>query len=289
MHNFLKRTFILCFVLSTVACASKNPGTPSITWIDDGATLDEIDTFIESDSSAVPAKALRSNILSHVSLVLPKQNVTLVNDLYTYAIESVVIISGSGYCKNCDKRHGTTIGTGFFISETGAIATNYHVIDGNGSGFYVTTVDGTTYPITNLLVANEEQDIAIVEIDSGGKSFTPLPIAAHVRTGESVWVIGHPDHRFFTFTDGIVSRFRKTIPKKGSDPITYEMMITAPFSPGSSGGPVLTKRGNVVGIVRSRETVGSPRHKGHTHEDIPAQVAHSCIPSSQLLELISSK
>ena len=64
------------------------------------------------------------------------------------------------------------------------------------------------------------------------------------------------------------------------------MMITSPFSPGSSGGPVLDKKGNVVGIVRAREAVGKSKHADHDHPDIPAQVAHSCIPAEQLLRLI---
>ena len=64
------------------------------------------------------------------------------------------------------------------------------------------------------------------------------------------------------------------------------MMITAPYSPGSSGGPVFDKNGNVVGIVKSREAVGKSKHSDHEHADIPAQVAHACIPVQQLLRLI---
>lgn len=271
------------------ACSINQATVRPVTWIDDRAITDSIDNFIEKDETAIPAKALQTNIPEHVSLLLPNQSESDIIDLYSYAIDSIVIISGSGYCGRCDKRHGSTTGTGFFISESGAIATNFHIINGTGSGFYATTVDGTTYPIINVLAANESQDIAIVEIENRHASFVPLPVSTDALVGESVWVIGHPDHRYFTFTDGIVSRYRKTISKKNIESITYEMMITAPFSPGSSGGPVLTAKGNVVGIVRSRETVGSTRHKGHAHAEIPAQVAHSCIPSSQFLELILCK
>ena len=100
-----------------------------------------------------------------------------------------------------------------------------------------------------------------IKIDpKGSTKFTPLPLVEQAPVGMPVWVISHPGHRFFTMTDGIISRYRKTEPKKRADYARYSMMITAPFSPGSSGGPVFDKNGNVVAIVRAREIVGRSKH-----------------------------
>ena len=75
---------------------------------------------------------------------------------------------------------------------------------------------------------------------SGKVGFTQ-PIA-HAKEGESIFVIGHPEGLKFTLSTGIISRMEESI-----------LQITAPVSPGNSGGPVYDPQGNLVGVVN--ETV----------------------------------
>jgi S1-C subfamily serine protease len=73
---------------------------------------------------------------------------------------------------------------------------------------------------------------------SGGAEFTQ-PIA-NAREGESIFVIGHPEGLKYTLSTGIISRMENST-----------LQISAPVSPGNSGGPVYDQQGNLVGVVSS--------------------------------------
>lgn len=256
-------------------------------WINDEKIRDSIDDAIEHDELAIEIGKILEDAPQTCTLKIPSKRYASATNLYQFCSPSIVIISRSGYCKRCDKIHGRASGTGFFVSDNGAIATNYHLVDHDDGTYFVTTFDGKTYPVTKLLAANKRDDLAILQIEpKEPTAFTPLPLVNQAPVGMPVWVISHPDHRFFTMTDGIISRYREMEPKKRNNFIRHSMMITAPFSPGSSGGPVLDKNGNVVGIARAREAVGRSKHAEHEHPDIPAQIAHLCIPVEQLVRMI---
>ena len=278
--NVLLLTILL---LGTQSMPLKNT-TP---WVEDDKIIDDIDAFMVEDEIAVDASTLLVDVPKTCKLQLTYARKYNKQNIYTQCTPSVVIITRSGFCKKCNKEHGVSTGTGFFVTKDGVIVTNHHLVDKEEGAFYVTTFDGTTYPVTEILAANEHEDLAIIKIKpSDSKKFTPMPIVTNAPVGTHVSVIGHPDHRFYTLTDGIISRYRKTVPKKWQHAIHYEMMITAPYSPGSSGGPVIDEYGNVVAIVKSREAVGSSKHRGHTHGDLPTQIAYACIPVQRLMKLI---
>ena len=74
-----------------------------------------------------------------------------------------------------------------------------------------------------------------------GKMEFAQPIAP-AKEGESIFVIGHPEGLKFTLSTGIISRMEESL-----------LQITAPISPGNSGGPVYDPQGNLIGVVN--ETV----------------------------------
>src|SRR5882757_2246496 len=118
-----------------------------------------------------------------------------------------------------------TMGSGFFVTETGVIATNAHVARGDSS----------------LL--------ALVKADppSPGYAFPYLVLAdvTSVQQGESVLAVGNPgDAMLFSATKGIVSAVGK-FPSFG--PGTW-IQTDAPINPGNSGGPLLNSRAQVVGL-----------------------------------------
>ena len=288
MQKYILLPLLLCALTSFGATqASPKSIKP---WINDEKILDSIDDVIENDELAIDIGQILQDAPKTCTLKIPSKRYSSPSNLYQFCSPSVVIISRSGYCKKCDKVHGRASGSGFFISADGVIATNYHLVDHDDGAYFVTTFDGNTYPVTKLLAANKHFDLAILQIESKEPTtFTPLPLISQAPVGMPVWVISHPDHRFYTMTDGIISRYKESEHTRRSNSVRYSMMITSPFSPGSSGGPVLDKNGNVVGIVRAREAVGKSKHTDHDHPDIPAQVAYSCIPAEQLIRLIERK
>jgi S1-C subfamily serine protease len=134
--------------------------------------------------------------------------------------------------------------TGFFVSNDGLIATSLHVI----AGAYVVeawTLYGKSLGPVRFVAADARQDIALLRV--GGGDAHPLSLSQNPdpEIGEQVFVVGNPYGQTGTFTDGLVSALR---PAEG---ITL-IQISAPTAPGSSGGPVLNNRGQVIGITALR-------------------------------------
>jgi hypothetical protein len=142
-------------------------------------------------------------------------------------------------------RNGTQLGlgSGFFLQD-GRIATNRHVIEG-ASWVEVYDQDGKllgTAPYAEAI--SSHLDLAILPA-LGDSLLRGLPLAVtppHI--GESVWVIGSPEGLTGTVSTGVVSA------KRNFDGESL-LQVTAPISPGSSGGPVLDSSGRVVGISAS--------------------------------------
>ena len=131
-----------------------------------------------------------------------------------------------------------TIGSGFFVGDGTLIVTNYHVIEGS-SGVKIKQTSGDVVTIDTVAGVDLEHDIVLLKSSSIGK---PLKLATRTpEIGEDIVAIGNPKGLEGTLSKGIVSGLRK--PKNA----TY-YQITAPISPGSSGGPVISGDGEVLGI-----------------------------------------
>jgi Flp pilus assembly protein TadD len=152
-------------------------------------------------------------------------------------IPAVVTIVGYN-----DQGKISSSGSGFFINDQGHLITNYHVIR-NMSNAKVKTRDGKIYPMTTVLAVDRKADLALCQLDIPGGSPNFLPVSREVpEVGERVVVIGSPRLLELTVSDGIVSAIR-TDTHAGQ-----AIQMTAPISPGSSGGPVINLKGEVVGV-----------------------------------------
>jgi Trypsin-like peptidase domain len=151
------------------------------------------------------------------------------------AVVSVVMSDKGG--------HAITQGSGFFISADGMILTNYHVI-ATGSSAIVKLPDGAMYAVDGVLAFDKTRDIAVIQ--AHGKNFRTLTLGNSnlVQIGDNVVAIGTPLSLESTVSNGIVSGIR-VMEKEGGK----YLQITAPISPGSSGGPLFNMAGDVVGIT----------------------------------------
>ena len=134
----------------------------------------------------------------------------------------------------------SSLGTGFYIDDSGTVVTNYHVIQ-DCSSAYVTTSDGGTYEVKNVLGYSEELDIALLETTKANS--TAVETCTSVTTGETVYVLGSSLGLTGTFSEGLVSTAERTVGE-----VPY-IQISAPISHGNSGGPVVNSMGQVIGIA----------------------------------------
>ena len=134
---------------------------------------------------------------------------------------------------------GLSCGTGCIIDKSGVILTSAHVVD-IGKAVVVTTNNGQNYDAKVLKRLGENKDIALLKIDAK-RDFKTVKLgnSEKVKVGEKVLAIGNPFGFSGTLTQGIVSRIDYTKNRIQTD---------AAINPGSSGGPLLNTRGEIIGI-----------------------------------------
>ena len=159
-------------------------------------------------------------------------------------------------------------GTGFVIGPN-QIATNYHVIKGTRRPFVKVRLVGTQtlFNIKEITKVDEENDLAILKITGIDAPALHLGNSDAVQIGETIYVAGNPMGIEGTLSDGIVSNIILHNRKK-------QILITAPISPGSSGGPVLNNRGEVIGIATA------------SHSNTEAENINFAVPSNYLKALL---
>ena len=142
----------------------------------------------------------------------------------------------------------TTGGTGFLIDKKGYLITNAHVL--KGKGVVVSNSNGQDLSAT-IVYKDDTTDLALLKIDDDNfKPVSTLPYAvkkSNFDLGAEVYTLGYP-RDIIVYNSGYISA------TAGYDGDTASMQISLPANPGNSGGPVLNKNGEVVGILSTRET-----------------------------------
>jgi S1-C subfamily serine protease len=133
-------------------------------------------------------------------------------------------------------------GSGFIASADGKVVTNWHVIEG-ASLVTVSLLDGRTYTLSELSNYDSDRDIAVLQLTCGDVRACVLGDSDCLAPGDEITVIGNPQELRNSVTTGVVSSTDRLLDGK------KWLQISAPVSPGSSGGPVFNDKGGVVGVV----------------------------------------
>jgi S1-C subfamily serine protease len=140
-------------------------------------------------------------------------------------------------------------GTSFIIDPKGYLITSAHVVEG-ARNIYVQHNDGHDYK-ARLVMSDRKRDLALLQIDDDDfKPGSPLPYGFNTRgteLAEPVFTLGYPKDEI-VYGEGYLSA-RSGL--KG-DTLAYQISISA--NPGNSGGPILNRKGEVVGILNARQT-----------------------------------
>ena len=165
-------------------------------------------------------------------------------EIYTLAKEFTVEINVEGYDEFYGEEY-TATGSGFFISEDGLIATNYHVIEGAES-VTVLTSDGKEYKALTLVGYDRVADLALIRA-RGLKNVTAAVLnTEELYAGDPVWALGSALGYTYTFSHGMISCPDRLVPEYNED-IPY-IQVDMAINHGNSGGPLLNDRGEVIGI-----------------------------------------
>ncbi len=157
-------------------------------------------------------------------------------DIAQNAFPSVVLLA----MKNASGQL-ISLGSGFFVRRD-VVATSLHVIEGATAGYVRIVGQKTEYDVAGTVGVDAQQDLVLLKIRGTQSSFLRLGDTRKVAVGDEVYAIGNPLGLEGTFSEGIVSGIRQI------DSQTL-FQITAPISPGSSGGPVLNSHGEVIGVA----------------------------------------
>ena len=132
-------------------------------------------------------------------------------------------------------------GSGFIVKSDGVIVTNNHVI-ADATEVAIKLPSGEMYRNVSLLKSDSVNDLAFLKIEAVDLPAIPLGNSNDVKVGDEVLLVGTPKGLEQTVSNGLISGIR-------IEDGTRVLQTSAAASPGSSGGPLLNQKGEVIGVM----------------------------------------
>jgi len=142
------------------------------------------------------------------------------------------------------------LGTGVIVDDQGDILTSLHVV-ADATEIKLTFADGTE-STAQITVQQPENDIAVLQADTPPAQIYPAILGnpGAMRVGDEAYVVGHPLGLYGSMSAGVISGFDRFFQVPDSNiKLKGLIQIDAAVNPGNSGGPLLNRYGQVVGIV----------------------------------------
>lgn len=175
---------------------------------------------------------------------------------------------------------GMATGTGFFITGTGYLVTNHHVVEG---GTRIRVLTHAKKPLPARVVAQDKKaDLAILKVAVEDHACLPVVPSRGVRLGSSVATVGFPNIGVQGYSPKLAKGEIAALSGIQDDPGRFQ--ISVPLQPGNSGGALVDARGNVVGVVAA---ILNQKVALETSGALATNVAYA-VKSSLLLNLMES-
>ena len=210
-------------VLGVVALSTRGPSEPALGRADVGTIASDVVEKAIEDERAAPA----------TSAVV-----------YQQILPSLVQIQASTPSSSGDT---AGLGTGVIVNASGAILTAFHVVDG-ATTIRLFFVDGTRSN-GEIVSADPDNDIAVLLPDRPPQPIVPAVLGGVGQIGDETYAVGHPLGFVGSLTSGVISGLDRTIDSPDGKRLRGLIQFDAAVNPGNSGGPLLNRGGQVIGIV----------------------------------------
>jgi serine protease Do len=247
------------------------------------AELSRLGGLMAERGQLLPKAELLKN-RAHPALVLPTPSSVQLGDADLAAKCNAAVVVVARMARLGTSNSWVAVpASGFFITTNGAFVTSSHIIHNpDHEGIVVLTGDGRMLPVRRVLADDEANDVAILKAE--GDPVSALALETSVDAGSHVAVLSHPVGRFFTFTQGSVTR--RSVQHEMTH--TQEVLeISADFGPGSSGAPVVNSCGDVVGWADTLRVWPGVAHRDATSN--PTLTFRECGVSGDILRLVRQR
>jgi S1-C subfamily serine protease len=139
------------------------------------------------------------------------------------------------------------LGTGVIVDAKGDILTALHVVNG-ASAIKVTFADGTM-SAASIQTSDPTHDIAVLTAERLPAVIVPAVLGGSPQIGDEAFAVGNPLGLVASLSAGVISGLDRTFKVAGSRTLSGMIQFDAAVNPGSSGGPLLNAKGQVIGIV----------------------------------------
>jgi len=145
---------------------------------------------------------------------------------------------------------GSGLGSGVVVDDSGDILTCLHVVD-KATDIKVTFADGTESSVT-VSDTQPQNDIAVLSPATLPQQLVPAVLGNpnSMHEGDDAYVVGNPFGLYSSMSAGVISGFNRSFrPPDGGQELQGLIQIDAAVNPGNSGGPLLNRDGQVIGII----------------------------------------
>ncbi len=168
--------------------------------------------------------------------------------VYQAILPSLVLVQTKN--QGSDGKTDSGLGSGVIIDDAGDILTCLHVV-ANATEIQVTFADGTQAS-AQVAVTQPENDIAVLHASQLPTTVVPAVMGNpnQMSVGDEVYAVGSPFGLYDSMSAGVISGFGRTFQPSDSEvDLKNLIQFDAAVNPGNSGGPLLNRNGQVIGIV----------------------------------------
>ena len=216
-------SLVAAAMLVVVALAMRGPSEPALEQADVGAIASDVVGKAIEDLRSAPATSVA---------------------VYQQILPSLVQIEAR---RQSSRGDAGGLGTGVIVNRSGAILTAFHVVDG-ATTIRLSFVDGTRSN-GQIVSADPDNDIAVLLPERPPQPIVPAVLGGAGQVGDEAYAVGHPLGFVGSLSSGVISGLDRSIETPGGRTLRGLIQFDAAVNPGSSGGPLLNRGGQVIGIV----------------------------------------